>query len=1370
MFLSTEPSTWLEEDPIDGQLIALLQVLACAFEPITINQFQRLLLYVNQAGILPNCPTGFDSSVKQPLLAKKTIRITEKGIEIEASFANNALDRLSDIEFKRLTLALKDAENDGLIEKSSQRDAYLSLRSGNSQEITTLFPVTKDPQLIENSLLSILNLHFFQPFELEKVLRLPAHIQYQTFVSRFDFLLNHSLSITSTLQLANQVLAHNPNNTPLRLLVAQYTLFQGEPELSKALIKECSESAWRLQIDGFCWFLQSDFLKAIECYQKALIAKQRYRRKKHPFFDGLLLLGYLFSLIALRSQAEKNSSLLLAQMVENLRQNRQQASNMLYPALLLDAVNKYLDNDATFDSSKISVFVPGQQDHFHSALMKLVTELGIAWTDQPTKVDFIGLKKIADHFEVLGLTLIADWARNQDVPLSLFRLVQSKSSWEKALDRLVALNSDNHEPELNLNQAKRLIWQLTPQRFAIALTPWLQVNDGKKWLTESPIELQKLKEQPHLFDFLTNRDKKVLKHVAKSPSSLKSDYLLEGLKPLRELVGSTLVTMSENLETVTEFKSTKVKLEVKQHQSAIEIALNPKPHYALGKEVYAVQLAADGTIQLFEFLEPDLNVLSIVSEHGLFIPNEHKHKAVDAIQALFNLMPIDSELDVFAIPRKEVAPESTLIIRIRPYRQGLGFQCTVMPLGEHGPRLVPGIGGSFLSAQIGMQTITTTRDLSEEQRRLEYLDEYCPAFLEMDNNQLVQGELQSALETLEQLYTVITKKPSWLKLEWQKGHRIELAQPLQAHHLQLGLYKKNEWFDLVGELRIDEQQVIALRPLLGLINLHKGRFIPMDDGTIVSLSQSLYEKLANLNSLTDNGRFSPLAARQILDSTTGLRMQTAPGWERLKAKLIEAQHLEVVIPAQLKGSLRPYQHQGVEWAMRLAHWGAGACLADDMGLGKTLQAIAVIVSRASLGPSMVVAPTSVCANWQSEFLRFAPSLKIVNLGHIHSAEARMDRLNHLQPFDCILVSYSLMQRLENELQSIHWQTIVADEAQFLKNPLSGRSKSAYRFKSGFKMALTGTPIENNLTELWSIFRFINPGLLGNLKVFNQRFNVPIEKANDDPVAAKKAREGLKYLLSPFLLRRTKEQVLKSLPHKTEINLDVQLSQAELAFYESVRLSAIETLSETAQLKNAGERQLRMLAELVKLRQACCAPQLLVESSEIESSKINLLLELLEGLKVNGHKVLIFSQFVAFLQLIKAQLIKHNYRFNYLDGSTPVNVRKTQIDAFQRGDSDVFLISLKAGGFGLNLTAASYVIHMDPWWNPAVENQASDRVHRIGQEKPVTIYRLVANQTIEARIVDLHAKKQALADQLLQEGNEQTLPDIKEILTMLSAVF
>jgi SNF2 family DNA or RNA helicase len=332
----------------------------------------------------------------------------------------------------------------------------------------------------------------------------------------------------------------------------------------------------------------------------------------------------------------------------------------------------------------------------------------------------------------------------------------------------------------------------------------------------------------------------------------------------------------------------------------------------------------------------------------------------------------------------------------------------------------------------------------------------------------------------------------------------------------------------------------------------------------------------------------------------------------------------------------------------------------------------------------------------------------------------------------------LALRDANALGKVKWGTLILDEAQFVKNSRSKTSQAIRRFKADWKLALTGTPMENHLGELWSIFRNISPGLFGSWEGFRDRFAAPIEKDNDE-----ERRAALSRVIRPFVLRRSKAEVLKELPERTEMNLYVEISDEERRRYDEMRLASIGEIDQIVGLPDSQDRRFRVLALLTRLRQLACHVGLVDETWEGTSAKLELLVETLEELREEGHRALVFSQFTTYLALIRQALDAAGITYEYLDGSTPAKARQERVDAFQAGKSDAFLISLKAGGTGLNLTAADYVIHMDPWWNPAVEDQATDRAHRIGQTRPVMVYRIVARGTIEEQILDLHHDKRDL---------------------------
>jgi len=470
-------------------------------------------------------------------------------------------------------------------------------------------------------------------------------------------------------------------------------------------------------------------------------------------------------------------------------------------------------------------------------------------------------------------------------------------------------------------------------------------------------------------------------------------------------------------------------------------------------------------------------------------------------------------------------------------------------------------------------------------------------------------------------------------------------------------------------------------------------------------------------------------------------------------RITEAGQMQFELPANIHAELRSYQQVGFQWMSRLAWWGAGACLADDMGLGKTLQAITLMQSRAAQGPQLVVMPTSLLHNWQSELSRFAPALSVKLLNP--QGANRQQMVTEAEAGDVILATYGLLVTEGELLSQPTWTTIVLDEAHTIKNRDSQTSKAAMKLKANFRLMLTGTPLQNHLSEIWNLFQFANPDLLGSYQQFTDRFILPIERDHDQ-----ERQRLLRRVLSPFLLRRTKDDVLNELPEKTEITLRVELSPEEQALYDNLRQQAI------ANLEEGSKSALQTLAEITRLRQAACHPRLIDQKLPIKSSKTQAFLDLVDELRQSGHRALVFSQFTSHLALIREELDRLGIDYLYLDGSTSTIERNRLVRQFQTGSEPLFLISLKAGGQGLNLTAADYVIHLDPWWNPAIEDQASDRAHRIGQERPVTVYRLIAADTIEEKILRLHQNKRSLADALLEDADMFSQISADDVIRLL----
>jgi superfamily II DNA or RNA helicase len=455
----------------------------------------------------------------------------------------------------------------------------------------------------------------------------------------------------------------------------------------------------------------------------------------------------------------------------------------------------------------------------------------------------------------------------------------------------------------------------------------------------------------------------------------------------------------------------------------------------------------------------------------------------------------------------------------------------------------------------------------------------------------------------------------------------------------------------------------------------------------------------------------------------------------------------VELPDDFKGILRPYQQQGVDWLQHLASHGLGGFLADDMGLGKTAQTIANICVEHAEGrltaPALIVVPTSLVANWTAELTKFSPHLVVVVL---HGLE-RHEKREQLADVHVVITTYTVLTRDIEVMKHLPWHIVVLDEAQAIKSPEARATRAVCQLKTTNKICLSGTPIENNLDELWSQFAFLMPGLLGDRRGFTKRFRTPIEK-NGDP----ECRAQLVQRISPFILRRTKQEVATELPPKHTILRRITLAPDQRELYETIRGTLYETVREQMAERTLAQSRVIVLDALLKLRQACCDPRLvkLGNARGTESSaKLDDLMEMIAELIPEGRRILVFSQFTSMLDLIKPRLNEAGVPFVELRGDT--RDRATPVETFEAGKVPLFLISLKAGGRGLNLTSADTVIHYDPWWNPAVEAQASDRAHRIGQTKSVFVYKLIATDTVEERILELQQRKAELASIAFQEG-------------------
>ena len=525
--------------------------------------------------------------------------------------------------------------------------------------------------------------------------------------------------------------------------------------------------------------------------------------------------------------------------------------------------------------------------------------------------------------------------------------------------------------------------------------------------------------------------------------------------------------------------------------------------------------------------------------------------------------------------------------------------------------------------------------------------------------------------------------------------------------------------------------------------------VPLDDGGWAPLPLDWLSKyghrVADLLAARDaEGHIARVAIPALAALADELEQPRPPAWSQLEPLLRGFEAIpQAVLPADLTATLRSYQRTGVDWLSFLQSAGLGAVLADDMGLGKTLQTLCVLRGR-----TLIVAPKSVVHNWQAEANRFRPGLRTA----LYQGPKR-----EIEPgADLTITSYAILRLDAERLAKESWDTVVLDEAQAIKNPDSQVSRAAFLLQGKFLVALTGTPLENRLEELWSILYFSHRGLLPGRSQFRDRYASPIEQGNRERLVA------LRQKIKPFILRRMKRDVLPELPPRTDMILQVELDPAEREVYSAVRAATLREV--VAKLKEGGS-VLPALEALLRLRQAACHPALVPGQTAPSSSKIEALLENLEEVAAEGHKALVFSQWTSFLDLVEPHLVAANLRFDRLDGST--KDRPAVVASFQsESGPPVLLTSLKAGGTGLNLTAADHVFLLDPWWNPAVEDQAADRAHRIGQDRPVMVYRLIAKDTVEEGILKLQGKKRGLAEAALEGAAAAAAITREDLLALL----
>ncbi len=971
-------------------------------------------------------------------------------------------------------------------------------------------------------------------------------------------------------------------------------------------------------------------------------------------------------------------------------------------------------------------------------------------------------------------------------------LIEPEPEWRRALESLATFVKTVERGEQVVS--RRVAWYVDMAHGELARPALEEFVSERGWTRERRVTMAELRS---LGESLPPEDAAVVKAAV-----AENAFSGPPLEVFEALIGHPRVFNGVRGRTPVEVVRGTCRIEIRHDHGHLVVQVEP------GRAREGVNLVFEGEARIIVYRVSRIvaRLIDLVP-NGIRIPESEQHHALPILAHLAE--HIDIESPVFG-GRRTIEADSSPCLRISSEAGAWWVELGVRPFGEGGRFFPPGVGRVEITSHDGEALISVQRGLELELERSRELLSRCPTlqagFIANDGDGLCvasragslagvsdsnaergadevsvhegrnaagRARVGCALSEDALLGMLAELRSSGLPcfVEWRNSRPIAYRGTLTTGAIHGVLRRVKGWYLVTGGVAIDDVTTSSLAELVSLPFTKSGRFVRLPSGDFLEVEERVRQFLRTLASVAVRSRRTPTdelgvpeaalsVVSGLLDSENGLTIDASASEHRSFVQSTLAS--EPSVPEGLGTELRPYQLEGFRWMSRRSRLELGVCLADDMGLGKTVQVLAVLLERAAGGPALVVAPTSVCHNWVLELRRFAPSLQVFEYwgrarGRALEACCGPDRAASR----CILIaSYALLQQDAKQLQAIEWHTAVLDEAQVIKNPSSLRAKAAFALRARFRVALTGTPVENHLGDLWSIFHFVCPSLLGSWKQFRLRYLKPTNEAHID-----QQRAALRQLVQPLLLRRRKDEVLRELPAVTTLRHTVTLPPDDAIRYALLRRRIHDKLR-TSHGKR--EHKLQVLAELTRLRRFCCHPRLVFPDAASESAKIEAFLELAVELRESGHRALVFSQFVDFLQLVRERLDECGFRYLYLDGSTPKEMRPGLVREFQEGDVELFLISLKAGGFGLNLTAADYVIHLDPWWNPAIESQATDRAHRIGQTRPVTACRLVTLGTIEESILALHEEKRAIAGALLDESDIPSEFDTEALMALLES--
>ncbi|MCI5221601.1 MAG: DEAD/DEAH box helicase, partial [Candidatus Electrothrix sp. AR4] len=1042
---------------------------------------------------------------------------------------------------------------------------------------------------------------------------------------------------------------------PFRRLA--HFLLCGDLDKTRSLIDRLMEQRQleRLSRTGWLAFVSGDYTEAQSCFEQNLQLFRKMSRQKKVFFQNELGLIHLLALLP------GNDNALLNQGIEYIELVQKKG---YYLAPLMRVMKPVFQQQLGFTAETESI---GALNAFDDKPLEFfIFNLILFWTDKAkAKSEIPYIAEVRDKAEKNGYiwlaaelsALLAALGHKKQTNAALAKklhtscgtvscvgIVKKVQRWEKTLNGLLSITGDAKKTGKGGKAEQRLVWLFSHnERYGYcSIIPKMQkMTKRGTWTKGRPVGLKNLHDNCLTMEGLSNQDRRVCQAIKEEYYSGswrysygKTEYEIDQNQALPALVGHPCLFLEDAGGVQVELVMAEPEMQIRKEKGKLRLALSPMPKSENSNEIQVVKDTLT-RFKLLRFTREHQEIIKFLGK-GLTIPKSGEKKARQVVESLSSVVTVLSDLDGTTEAETRKA-DSRPHAHIIPCQGGIQVEFLVKPCGGGGSSFRAGRGGKNVLTEIDGKKIQTVRNFVQEKKQQAAIVSACPTLTRIEpvDTQWQVEDPEYALELLLELKNC----DDALVMEWPQGEKLSVRKETSSSAFSLHIKKERDWFKATGSLEIDDKVSLDLQQLIGLLNQGTGRFIQLDDGTFLSITKELRKRLDELAAFSEGHgkgvRFAPLAALALEDLTEEAgQLKSDRAWKQHCKQLREV--VQPQVPSTLQGSLRDYQKTGFNWLAQLSHWGVGGCLADDMGLGKTVQALAAILLRAGQGPTLVIAPLSVTSNWQEEARRFAPTLNVLIFG----PGDRQQMIADLQPFDLVIVSYGLLPLEAELLTSVDWQTVVLDEAQAIKNMQTKRSKAAMELKAAFRLITTGTPVENHLGELWTLFHFLNPGLLGSFKRFNEKFASPIERDQDT-----EARNRLRKLIRPFILRRLKSDVLQELPPKTEINLEVEMSKDELVLYEAQRIKALETISSHEE-EGAGQQHLRILAEIMKLRRICCNPALVLPDCGIASSKLKVFADTLEELLTNKHKALIFSQFVDHLKIIREHLDSKGISYQY----------------------------------------------------------------------------------------------------------------------------